>query len=465
VVDQVEPSTRPGAYGERVVAVEPGGVERIPEIERRGSPVELFWTWASPNLEFATVFIGVLAVRAFGLDFVSASLALLIGTALGSVAQGVLSARGPGHGVPQMVLGRAAFGFWGNILPAGLMSVTAGIGWFAVNSVSGAFALSALTHLSTLSSLVLVVALQIVIAFFGYNLVQAFQRYAFPFLAVIFVSISMVILARLDLGTSASTAAPGSFGLTVAAAFGYVGGWNPYASDYARYLPKATNRLVAGLWSGLGLFVSCAILEIVGAASATVGMVGSDNPTETFTGQLPALLGDLTLVAIVVGGVAANVLNVYSGALSFLAMGVTPSVRFRRAVIALILGSIGLLVAWSGLDDAGQKYENYLLVMAYWIAPWLGVFFTDQYLRRRTRIDDLLYDRRHRNWAGPVAMAVGIVVSVALFGNQTDYVGIVPTLVPGVGDVTFLVGFAVAAVVYTALFKLARLGSVVRSRG
>ncbi|MBV8931159.1 MAG: cytosine permease, partial [Kutzneria sp.] len=61
MVDQVEPSTRPGAYGERVVAVEPGGVERIPEIERRGSPVELFWTWASPNLEFATVFIGVLA--------------------------------------------------------------------------------------------------------------------------------------------------------------------------------------------------------------------------------------------------------------------------------------------------------------------------------------------------------------------------------------------------------------------
>ena len=46
--------------------------------------------------------------------------------------------RGPKYGVPQMVLSRLGFGYWGNALPAGLNSVTAGIGWFAVNSVSGA---------------------------------------------------------------------------------------------------------------------------------------------------------------------------------------------------------------------------------------------------------------------------------------------------------------------------------------
>ncbi|MBV8931160.1 MAG: cytosine permease [Kutzneria sp.] len=452
MTDQVEPSTRPGVYGERVAAVEPGGVERIPETERHGSPVQLFWTWASPNLEFATVFIGVLAVGAFGLGFWQTVLALSIGTALGSVTHGVLSARGPGHGVPQMVLGRAAFGFWGNILPAGLMSVTAGIGWFAVNSVSGAFALSALTHLPALGSLVLIVLLQIIVAFFGHNLVHVFERYAFVFLAVVFVVASAVILIRSHPGAAIPSAGvPGAFLLTVASAFGYAAGWNPYASDYARYLPKATNRLATGLWSGLGVFVSCVVLEVVGAASVTAGVAGSDNPTEAFTGQLPTVVAGLTLVAIALGAVAANVLNIYSGAMSFLAMGITLSAKFRRALVAVVFGTAGFFVAWLGLDDAGQKYENFLLVIAYWIAPWLGVFFTDQYLRRRTRIDDLLYDRRYRNGAGPVAMAVGIVVSVALFGNQTDYVGIVPRLVPDIGDVTFLVGFAVAGAVYATL--------------
>ncbi len=71
----------------------------------------------------------------------------MIGTAAGAAAQAVLSARGPEHGVPQMVLSRLGFGYWGNVLPAGLNSITAGIGWFAVNSVSGTFALNTLTHL------------------------------------------------------------------------------------------------------------------------------------------------------------------------------------------------------------------------------------------------------------------------------------------------------------------------------
>ena len=86
-----------------------------------------------------------------------------------------------------MVLSRLGFGYRGNVLPAGLNSVTAGIGWFAVNSVSGALALNALTHLPQVLCLLIIVVVQVAVAFFGYNLVHAFERYAFPILAVIFL--------------------------------------------------------------------------------------------------------------------------------------------------------------------------------------------------------------------------------------------------------------------------------------
>src|SRR5262249_3647973 len=119
---------REGEYGDRLIAVEPGGAEFIPLHERHGRPLQLFWTWTSPNLEFATVFVGVLAVAAFGLSFTQAVLAIVIGSAVGAVTQGLLSARGPSHGVPQMVLSRLGFGYWGNVLPAGLKSITAGNG-------------------------------------------------------------------------------------------------------------------------------------------------------------------------------------------------------------------------------------------------------------------------------------------------------------------------------------------------
>src|SRR3954465_4148433 len=159
--ESVVAEVRPGEYGAKVIAVEPGGAEFAPVSERHGRPVQLLWTWLSPNLEFATVFLGVLATGIIGLSFWQAALAILVGTGLGSFTHAVLSSRGPAYGVPQMVLSRISFGWFGNALPAGPNAVIGGIGWFAVNSVSGAFALSSLTSLPKWLCLLIVVVAQI----------------------------------------------------------------------------------------------------------------------------------------------------------------------------------------------------------------------------------------------------------------------------------------------------------------
>jgi NCS1 nucleoside transporter family len=443
---------REGDYGAKVATVEPGGAEFIPLHERHGRPIQLFWTWTSPNLEFATVFVGVLAVALFGLSFWQSVLAILLGTAAGSLTQGVLSARGPEHGVPQMVLSRLGFGYWGNILPAGLNSITAGIGWFAVNSVSGTFALNTLTHMPKILCLIIIVAAQIVIAYFGHNLVHAFERYAFPILAVIFALATVWILSKSHPGAAHHTL-PGGFLLTTGAVFGYAAGWNPYAADYTRYFPPSTSKRAIGWWAAAGVFISCVVLETAGAASATAANAGASlgDPTGTFTGHLPTVLADATLLAIALGAVCANVLNIYSGAMSFVAMGIRLPLALRRAIVALVFGVIGFIVAITGLHDAGEKYTNFLLIIAYWIAPWLAVVLCDQFLYRRRSLAEeerLLFNKQHANWAGPVAMLIGMVVSVWLFSNQTEYVGLVPTHVGAVGDITFEAGFVITAVVY-----------------
>ena len=450
---------REGTYGTQVIAVEPGGAEFIPLNERHGKPLQLFWTWTSPNMEFATIFVGMLAVVVFGLGFWEAALALVLGSAIGGITQGILSLRGPKYGVPQMVLSRLGFGYWGNVLPAGLNSVTAGIGWFAVNSVSGAFALNALTHMPKVLCLLIIVLLQVVVAFFGYNLVHAFERYAFPILTVIFLIASGVILSKAHPGAVHKTF-PGAFLLTFGASFGYAVGWNPYASDYTRYFKPETSRAAIALWSGLGLFLSCALLEVVGAAAGTLPSAVKafdTNPTGGFTGLLATPLADLTLLAIALGAVSANVLNIYSGALSFTAIGIRLPLSLRRAIVALGFGTIGFFLAWSGLHDAGTKYENFLLIIAYWIAPWLAVYFCDLLLRRNPD-ETLLFNTRHQNWAGPVAMLIGMGLSIWLFSNQTEYVGLVPTHVGATGDLTFEVGFVITAVIYLGWHAIARTG-------
>src|SRR6202451_4603352 len=320
---------REGSYGTQVMTVEPGGAEFIPLNERHGRPLQLFWTWTSPNMEFATIFVGVLAVAGFGLSFWAAALALILGSAIGGITQGILSLRGPRYGVPQMVLSRLGFGYWGNLLPAGLNSVTAGIGWFAVNSVSGALALNVLTHLPEVLCLIIIVAVQLVVAFFGYNLVHVFERYAFPILTIIFLIAAGVILSKAHPGATHHTI-PGAFLLTFGASFGYAVGWNPYASDYTRYFKPETSKAAIAWWSGAGLFISCALLEIVGAAVGTA--VGPDDALAGpggMTGLLATPLADLTLLAIALGAVSANVLNIYSGALSFTAIGIQLPLSLR----------------------------------------------------------------------------------------------------------------------------------------
>jgi NCS1 family nucleobase:cation symporter-1 len=449
--ETVAADVRGGTYGTKVIAVEPGGAEMVPPDERHGKPIQLLWTWLSPNLEFATVFLGVLATGIIGLSFTQAFFAILLGTGLGAFSHAVLSARGPQYGVPQMVLSRIAFGWRGNALPAGLNAVVAGIGWFAVNSVSGALALNSLTGLPSWLCLLVVVVAQIVIAFFGHNLVQAFEKYALPVLGVIFAIACVLTFLKADYSADGTGAGIGGFLIIVGATFGYAAGWNPYASDYTRYLPADTPKVKVGLFAGLGVFLSCVVLELAGAASTSIVTDAGLNPTTAFTSHLGTVVGDLTLLAIALGAVAANAINIYSGALSFTAMGFRIPLKAARAVTALGFGVIGLVLAWSALDDAGASYENFLLVISYWIGPWLGVYFTDQYLRRGHRVDGFLFDTKHNPYAGWVAMAIGIVVSVALFSNESFYTGVVPKAVPEVGDITFFVGSLVAAALYAVL--------------
>jgi len=449
---EVLAEVRDGTYGDVVTAVEPGGAEFIPLSERHGVTRTLFGTWTSPNLEFATVFVGVIAVSFFGQSFWAAVLAIILGTGLGSLSHGFLSSRGPAFGVPQMVQSRISFGFIGNILPAGLNSVTAGIGWFAVNSVSGALALNALTGINDWVCLAFVGIAQTTIAFFGHNLIQVFERWMLPVLGAAFLVASVVILSKAHPGAVHTTQGLGGFLLSVGASFGYAAGWNPFASDYTRYFKPGTNR-GAGLWSGAGVFASCVALEIVGAASATIPGQNA-NPTALFTSHMSTAVADITLVAIAIGAIAANALNVYSGVMSFLSTGIRLPLKMRRAIVALGFGSIGFVLAGTGLHNAGTDYENFLLVISYWIGPWLGVFFTDWVLRRGQRVDGFLFDRKHNLWAGAAAMLIGMGISIWLFSNQTEYVGLIAKAHPSVGDLTFEVGFVLSAVLYAIFFLL-----------
>jgi NCS1 family nucleobase:cation symporter-1 len=189
---------------------------------------------------------------------------------------------------------------------------------------------------------------------------------------------------------------PGAFFIAASAAFGQSGGWSTCGADHARYLRP--------------------------------------------------------LLAVFLGSLSANSLNLYSSSLSLSlsATGVRLPTAFGRAVLALLLGAAALGIGMLVLDRV-DGFTNYLLVVSYGTAPWIGVVLADRLLCRRPDALALCTDRRHVNRAGPVAMLTALVVSVGLFGNQALYVGPVPRAVPQIGDVTLLVGFVLGFVLYAVL--------------
>ena len=474
---------REGEYGERVATVEPGGVEFISHSERHGKPIDLFWTWLSPNLEFATVFVGVLGVAIFGLSFWETALAIIVGTALGSLTHFVLSSWGPKFGVPMMVESRGAFGFLGNILPAGLNAFTGSIGWFIVNSVSGAFALQALGGLANLTlpfwlTFLIIVVAQVAIATLGHNFIHVFERWALPLLGVVFIVACAFIFSKANYGVAANPGPVGHFGaltLLFTATFGYAAGWNPYAADYTRYLPPTVDRNMVGFWAAAGVFVSCVVIELAGAALASVPGTKwgpTDIPTVQLKQAMPDFVYYLTLLCIAIGAVAANAINIYSGTMSLVALGIREmgmTLRQRRAVLAIAAGVLGYVIGIVGQANVGpgSKYESFLLLISYWIGTWLAVVFVDYWIRKGDYGDEsIFYDTHYQRWQGFAAMAIGLIVSVGLFGNVYGvYVGPIPNNVAGIGDITFIVGFLLTAVLYYAFSMATRRETTTSTAG
>jgi purine-cytosine permease-like protein len=143
--------------------------------------------------------------------------------------------------------------------------------------------------------------------------------------------------------------------------------------------------------------------------------------------------------------------------MSFLTLGIRLTLRRRRAIVAVAFGAIGFCVGLTGRAAPGSKYEAFLFFNTYWIVPFIAVVLTDWTLRRGRYREASFFNPRHQPWKGVTAMLAGIAASFP-FWNQTLFVGVVPSNAPQFGDISFVVCFVVAAVVYVALRPLRAAG-------
>lgn len=436
-------------YGKQVLAVEPYGVEPVQSGERHGRVASQFTLWLGSNLTIADFALGFLPIS-LGLSWMWTIAAVLVGNVLGALVLSSCAAMGPVYGVPQLIIGRRTFGRIGGYLPAFLNYVST-IGWFTVNNILGTFGLKVLfPNLAFWQGSVLLVCVQGLLAVYGHNLIHVYERVMSVVLGILFLIVSIIALQH---HTALAAYHPTvhqpwvMFAIMVGAAFSYIGSWGPYASDYSRYLePSVARRKVIGnaFW---GSFLASVWLELVGAAVAVLAGGHHGDPISSLHFVMGGF-GTIAVIAIILGGTAADALNLYSNALSAGAF----DIRLPRWVLAVLASLIGLTLSLLGSGHFEQNYENFLLMLGYWITPWVGVLLTDFYLLRAYR--DVNRDGRQRSkvfWPGMISFLIGILVSIP-FMDGPLYEGPVAKSLGG-ADLSFYVGFLVAAILYYALQK------------
>ena len=91
-------------------------------------------------------------------------------------------------------------------------------------------------------------------------------------------------------------------------------------------------------------------------------------------------LGTILLIVFVLGEIAANAINIYSNSLSTLAL----DQKARRWVTVGVGGVVGFVLAVAVGVNFVTDFESFLLVLDYWITPWLAIILVDFFISKRT---------------------------------------------------------------------------------
>jgi NCS1 family nucleobase:cation symporter-1 len=427
--------------------IENKGIAQVTAAESHGRPRALFGLWMAANIEFATLTTGALATGAFGLSGLQAFIAILIGNVIGGLILAAFATYGVEYGLPQMIQGSAWFGKLGNKLPS-LLNCFGGFSWFGVNTIIGGYALTTVLGTPLIPNIIILCVIQVAIAFVGHDLIQAAEKYFFYLLVLIFAVFTIIAASHIGVLPAAQPkllanvgGTSGAFILTTSVIISYVLGWIPYSSDYTRYLhgePGQTGVkktvFTSVFW---GSMVSCIWMEALGAIiGATVNLV---HPSDLFTSWVPGWFKIPLIIAIVIGTISANIINIYSAALSSLAVGL----NLKQWQAALVTGFIGTVISVLAATNFIKNYESFLFFLGYWTAPWAAIVFFGHTFKRASRLGNIS--------AGFVAWLIGIAASIPFFNQYPLFVGFFANAHPEFGDISFAVGAVVATAAYFAL--------------
>ena len=456
-------TTTAARHGQARRYVENRHIEYIPPGARHGKPWHQFFFWAGANFNVFNVVLGGITVS-IGLTFWWALVAITVGTVIGALLIALHASQGPKLGVPQTIQSRGQFGFYGAawLFPAVL---ALNIGFIAAELVIQAQAMSGVSTALSMPQWIVVLAVpSAVIGIVGYRWIHRVMQ-----ATAVIVGVTVVVMfaqgLQHSLPASETTLARPSAGLFAAGVALLVIdmlSFGPFTADYSRYLPKETSgwRLFWANYAGniLSTVVSCA----VGAYLAAL------LPKLTPVAAVGQVSGKWALIIMAFSLLNANTFNAYTGSFQVLAFGSMFSSLWRRVRAESVLVRVipflavlaaGTVIACYGYQQFVSNLSNFLDDLLILLIPWSAVNLTDYFLVRHGEYDVAAFFTPAGTygrfaWRGLLAYLAGLGAELP-FVSQPDYTGALVKPLGG-ADISWLVGWVVAAGVYLYLASGAR---------
>ena len=456
-------ATGPGTADE-LFAVEQRGIDLVAPEARHGKPVDLFWMWMGSNLNVFYPVNGALVIY-FGLSFAQSIFVIILGNLI-FFGVGLTSLQGPKTGTSTFAISRAAYGPNGGrglalfnwvtcvgFEASGLaLIVLAGL---ALLGEAGVHATAGLKVVLLLAAMVLQAYLPVL----GHQTIVIVQRYLAYLLIPLFAVMAIAVAGRVHISSLSHGAGWPTVMVTIALIVSAGGlSWANTGSDYSRYLPSDADQRGVFWWSSLGGMIPAVLLEILGAAIASIVSTASD-PISGLPKALPGWVVTPYLFVAVVTLLAVNTMDLYSSGLTLQAVGLKLK-RWQCVIVDMIIATFlaGIIIFNS---DFNRLYSEFLGLLIVWLSPWLAIYVVDWWLRRGKYDPAALFQSRGgRYWRqngfnipGVVAQVAGMIAS-CLWIDSSAFVGPLSSRTSD-SDFSFFTGLIVGGLVYFVLGRRA----------
>jgi putative hydroxymethylpyrimidine transporter CytX len=423
------------------------GVAPVQDRHRTLGGLDYFILWSSLGVGLLVFSAGSLLSAA---SFIDAVLAIIVGSAAGSILLALAGKIGSDHGIPSLITMRPALGIRGSYLPA-ILNIMQLVGWTTFEIMIMARAAEMLAG-SVVPYHLWAAIFGALVALLGISgPLNVVRKWIGKFAVWIAYGTSAIIIINLvnSADLAALVASPGE-GMSFFSALDLVIAmpisWLPLVADYNRFAKKSRSAL----WGTLIGFTMTNILFYFGGV-----LLGTFDIIAIVVAIQAMFFGFLMLLLIV--DEADNAFaDVYSAAVS--AQDIFSKVSQKHLVVGFTALSAVLAMVVSI-----QQYEVFLLLIGAVFVPLFGVVLTDYYIVKRQKYtDQMLYSRQNRLGIGApaiIAWGLGSLINYMLSPLSPIYM---PQL-PAIGAA--IPSLAAASLIYLAAVRLRPQKKAVASSG